>query len=114
MKEARPRSRLIAAARVSATVVSVVGVVLLIRLVFDAASGALTRELAVRGIEVNGSVLTALVLTLPVPLHIIAIGLIVQKRWLPPRWQRVAWVAIVGSGCWLGLALISKALLSVH
>ncbi|MGD9300727.1 MAG: hypothetical protein PVI13_04090 [Desulfobacterales bacterium] len=47
----------------------------------------------------------ALGLSLPVPLHIISVGLVLQLRWLSPRWARGTRWAVVISGCWLGLAL---------
>lgn len=50
----------------------------------------------------------ALLLALPVPLHIIFIGLIVQKKWLSPPWARFAWIGIVSSGMWLGASLLVK------
>jgi hypothetical protein len=31
-----------------------------------------------------------------------------QKRWLAPPWARLAWWAVVFSGCWLGAALLIK------
>lgn len=46
-----------------------------------------------------------LLLALPVPLHVIFIGLIVQKKWLSPPMARMAWIGIVTSGVWLGIAL---------
>ena len=49
--------------------------------------------------------LYALCLMLPVPLHVISIGLIVKRKWMPPFWSRAAWPAIILSGCWLGAAL---------
>jgi len=47
----------------------------------------------------------AAVLSLPVPVHIIAVGLVLQLRWLSPPWARGARWAVVVSGCWLGLTL---------
>jgi len=53
----------------------------------------------------------ALTLSLPVPFHVFAIGLILQHRHLSPAGQKIAWVSIVASGLWLGAALIAKTLL---
>lgn len=50
----------------------------------------------------------ALGLTFPVPLHVISIGLILQRRWLSSGWSKFAWIAIVTSGLWLGAALVVK------
>ena len=47
----------------------------------------------------------ALGLSLPVPLHIISVGLVLQLRWLSSRWAKGARWAVLVSGCWLGLAL---------
>jgi len=46
-----------------------------------------------------------LLLALPVPLHVIFIGLIIQKKWLTESMARFAWVGIVSSGMWLGASL---------
>jgi hypothetical protein len=34
-----------------------------------------------------------------------AVGLILQRRWLSRGWSKTAWLAVVISGCWLGAAL---------
>ncbi len=52
----------------------------------------------------------ALGLMLPVPLHIISIGLVLKRKWLPTFWARTAWPAIFFSGCWLGAAVAVKSL----
>ncbi|MCJ2165545.1 MULTISPECIES: hypothetical protein [unclassified Pseudodesulfovibrio] len=52
----------------------------------------------------------ALLLSLPVPLHVVFIGLIIQKQWLTRGMARFAWIGIVVSGLWLGAALAVKAL----
>ena len=44
-------------------------------------------------------------LSVPVPFHMIAVGLILQKRWLSPEWRKAAWYGAAVSGLWLGLAL---------
>lgn len=46
-----------------------------------------------------------LLLGLPIPLHAIFIGLIIQKRHLSPDWGRWAWIGISASGVWLGISL---------
>ena len=50
----------------------------------------------------------ALLLALPVPLHVIFIGLIIQKQWLTKPMARFAWIGITASGLWLGTALVVK------
>lgn len=52
-----------------------------------------------------GHHLQGLLLALPVPLHVIFIGLIIQKKHFSSPWQRFAWVGITGSGVWLGISL---------
>ena len=52
-----------------------------------------------------GPFLSQLFLTLPVPLHIIFIGLIIQKKHFSQPWQRFAWIGITASGVWLGISL---------
>jgi len=52
----------------------------------------------------------ALGLMLPVPFHVISIGLVLKRKWLPPFWARTAWPAIFFSGCWLGAAIAVKSL----
>jgi hypothetical protein len=49
--------------------------------------------------------LYALGLIIPVPLHIISIGLVLKRKWLSRFWARAAWPAIFISGCWLGAAI---------
>jgi hypothetical protein len=97
--------------RACATVVSLIGLGLLVDVLLGSATGALGRELFPQS---SGSLFwesAALALTLPVPLHVMSIGLILQKRWLAAAWRRVAWVCIVASGVWLGAALLLRALL---
>jgi len=53
-----------------------------------------------------------LLLSLPVPLHVIFIGLIIQKKYFTPPWQRFAWIGITGSGVWLGISLAIRTFAS--
>ena len=94
-----------------ATAISVVGVLLLARILIMANSGSLTGMLFPQVPASGAWTAGAIALSLPVPFHVIAIGLILQRRWLPERWARVAWISIVVSGCWLGAALAIKLLL---
>jgi hypothetical protein len=96
--------------RTAANLVIVVGVLLFAKVIYEAATGSLSAELFARP---KGSwllTLYALALSLPVPFHVVSVGLILRRRWLSPAWARVAWVAVVTSGCWLGAALAIKLL----
>lgn len=96
--------------RVGAVIVCLVGLVLLARVLFQAADGSLVDDFFPLS---NGSwvwAVSALFLSLPIPLHVVSIGLILQKRWLSARWGRVAWVAIFVSGGWLGIALAVRVI----
>ncbi len=99
------------AVRSVGTVVSLAGIGLLGRLLWMAADGSLPAAVLPRADPGGWTPAIALALALPVALHVIAIGLIVQRRWLSVPWKRFAWIAIVSSGCWLGVALVVRALL---
>ncbi|MBT8332250.1 MAG: hypothetical protein KJP06_07970 [Deltaproteobacteria bacterium] len=88
----------------------IAGVLLLVRVIYGAVDGIVTAQLLPesRGILWNTAV--ALGLGLPVPLHVIAIGLVLQRRWLPDWWAKISVPAVVISGCWLGAALAIKFL----
>ncbi|MBL0714731.1 MAG: hypothetical protein JJV98_13640 [Desulfosarcina sp.] len=94
--------------RVIANGIILVGLFLLGRVICHTASGGLAAQYPalLPGLGANG--LFALGLSLPVPMHVIAVGLILQKKWLAHRWARIAWWAVVFSGCWLGAALVIK------
>jgi hypothetical protein len=97
--------------RIVANIVVAVGLGLLARVIYRAAVGSLSAQLFP---QLQGSwILTmlALGLSLPVPFHVVAVGLFLQKRSLSPFWAKAARVAVVVSGCWLGAALGVKLLL---
>jgi len=98
-------------ARAGASGVVVVGLLLFARIIHDAAAGSLTAPVFGRPQVSWTCQIYALGLALPVPFHVISVGLILQRRWLSPPWARGAWIATVISGCWLGLALGIKALI---
>ena len=98
------------AVRILASAISVAGVLLLARVLYMAADGSLVEKVAPQWAGLSMANVYALGLALPVPFHVISIGLILQHRWLPRRTARVAWWAIVISGCWLGVALAVKSL----
>ncbi len=87
--------------RTVASVIIVVGLCLLAKDLYNAITGPPVLD-----------TVYALGLALPIPFHIISIGLFVQKRWLSPRWARIAWFAIVISGCWLGVSLAIRVVIS--
>ncbi len=53
----------------------------------------------------------AVCLSLPLPFHIISIGMVLQRRWFSSRWGRIAWIAILVSGLWLGASLVLKMII---
>ena len=95
--------------RILASAVTLVGLILLGLVVSDWANGVLAGEFFPDVEHTDRHHLGGLLLALPVPLHMIFIGLIVQKRWFSPAWARFAWVGIVTSGLWLGVSLIFRA-----
>ncbi|MCP4657356.1 MAG: hypothetical protein GY856_18245 [bacterium] len=86
------------------------GLFLLAGVIHKAAAGSLAAEVFGRPRVPWTYQIYALGLALPVPFHVISVGLILQRRWLSPVWARGAWIAIVVSGGWLGLAVAIKAL----
>ena len=93
------------ALRVTANLVILVGLYLLGRVLCNSFSGAAAQHYF--GISPLSGIhnIYALGLGLPIPLHVITIGLILQLRWLSSGWVKFTRWAIVLSGCWLGLAL---------
>ena len=87
------------------TTVTIVGFCLLGLVIFDYTEGALGPEYFPDVELVDKHHLYGLLLALPVPLHVIFIGLIIQKQWLSVNMARFAWVGISSSGIWLGIAL---------
>jgi len=90
------------------TTVTIVGLCLLGLVCLDAYEGNLATKYFSDSRIIAEHHAYALLLSLPVPLHIIFIGLIVQKRWLSEPLARFAWFGIVGSGLWLGASLAVK------
>ena len=97
--------------RVAADLIILVGLYLLVKILYNAATGALAAQLFAASPESWTKQLVALSLSLPLPFHIISVGFILQRRWLAPPWKKCAWIAAVVSGCWLGLALGIKLLI---
>lgn len=94
--------------RLLASLVTVVGVCLLAFVFIDWHDGVLAEEYFPELDHASTHHFKGLLLALPVPLHVIFIGLIIQKRWLSPGWARFAWVGITASGLWLGATLAVK------
>lgn len=96
--------------RTAANLIIAAGLLLLVKVIYSAATGSLSLQLFA---QPQGSWLMdmyALGLSLPVPFHVISVGLILRRRWLSPFWAKAAWAAVVISGCWLGVALGIKLL----
>ena len=89
-----------------------VGLLLLAGVLYHTIRGSLVEKFFDQSQPLLIASLSALMLALPVPLHVISVGLILQQRWLSPPWARVAWIAIAVSGCWLGASLAVRYLLS--
>ena len=83
----------------------VVGFFLLVRVIYGAVDGAFGSQLSPGSKESFHNTMVVLGLRLPVPFHVISVGLLLQRRWLPPLWSKIALGAVVLSGCWLGIAL---------
>ncbi|MDJ0985584.1 MAG: hypothetical protein QNJ26_08575 [Desulfobacterales bacterium] len=89
----------------------VVGFFLLTKAIYGAADNTIASSFWPQSQGKMWHTLVGLSLSLPIPLHIISVGLILQRRWLPPQWAKIAMPAVVISGCWLGAALAIKLFL---
>ncbi|MBD3237159.1 MAG: hypothetical protein GF330_10670 [Candidatus Eisenbacteria bacterium] len=56
----------------------------------------------------------ALLRAFALPVHLLAVGVFLRRRSFSPRGRRVAWIAVVLSGCWLGVALLVRILSPPH
>ena len=97
--------------RAIANFVICAGLFILVKILYDAATGALNVQFFTASPVSWTTHVFALGLALPLPFHVISVGLLLQKRWLSPPWKKVAWIAVVASGCWLGAALGIKVLI---
>ena len=97
--------------RMLANATIMAGFFLLGRVICQAATGSLAAQYGVLPAGLGARGFFALGLSLPVPMHVIAVGLILQRKWLGRNWTQAAWWAVVFSGCWLGAALIIKLIL---
>jgi uncharacterized membrane protein YgdD (TMEM256/DUF423 family) len=91
--------------RIIANIVILFGLFLLGRVLCKSFSGAAARQYFGTPPETWIENAYALGLGLPVALHIISVGLVLQRNWLSAAGAKWAKGAVVVSGCWLGLAL---------
>ncbi len=91
--------------RLIANVAILVGLYLFARMIYGAVSGSLAAQLFPESQESVSKALVVLSLGLPVPFHVISVGLLLQRRWMPHSWARISFLAVVISGCWLGAAI---------
>ncbi len=97
--------------RMAANIVILIGLFVFARILYNTANGHLAEQLFTQPQGSFSEIFLVLGLSLPIPLHIISVGLILQRKRLSRFWSRIAWVAAVISGCWLGTALGIKFLL---
>jgi predicted transporter len=74
-------------------------------MIYKSATGSLAAQFFAQSQGSWIANLCALGLGLAIPLHVIAIGLFLQRKWLSTRFTRAAWILVVVSGCWLGVSL---------
>lgn len=96
--------------RIVVNIVILLGIALLAKLLYAFFSGQLVLQTFPSTHESWTGSVFALALKLPVPFHVISVGLILQRRWLPAALSKIAWYSVVISGCWLGAALAIRSL----
>ncbi len=94
--------------RIVGTGIAAAGVVLLARALHDALTGTLAAELLPAGAASPWMHALAVAVGVAVPFHVIAVGMVLQRRSMPPRLARASWLAVVISGCWLGASIAVK------
>ncbi|MFW6140253.1 MAG: hypothetical protein ACOC5S_02740 [Acidobacteriota bacterium] len=94
--------------RILANVVVAIGVILLIRTILHSTNDTLVVRVFEKSPDSWIMNLYALALIIPIPFHVMSVGLILQKRFLSRTWTRIAWFSIVISGCWLGVSLLIR------
>lgn len=97
--------------RIIANAAIAVGLYLFARMIYGAANGSLAAQLFPESHGPVWNTVVAIALSLPVPFHAIAVGLLLQRRRLPHSWARFSLIAVIISGCWLGAALAIKLVL---
>ena len=91
--------------RLIANAAIAVGLYLFARMIYGATNGSLVAQLFPESHESAWYTAAALALALPVSFHVISVGLLLQRRWLPHSWTRISLLATIISGSWLGAAL---------
>jgi hypothetical protein len=71
------------------------------RVIYHAVSGSLVAQLFPESQQLWTNNLYAIGLSLPVPLHVISVGFVLQRRWLSPHGRRIVWLAAGGDYLWL-------------
>jgi hypothetical protein len=94
--------------RLIANATILVGFYLFAMMICGAVNGSLAAQLFPESQESVSDTVVALVLGLPLPFHVIAVGLLLQRRWLPHSWAKISFMSVVISGCWLGTAIGMK------
>ena len=84
------------------------GFLYLIKIIVNGFDGTLASEMVNKKQVTFSYHILALALNLPIPFHIISVGLIFQKRWLSLKFNRILWIALIISGTWLGIAIVVK------
>lgn len=97
--------------RLIANVSILVGIYLIAKMIYGAVNGFPAAPFVNESQGFMSNTLFALALGLPVPFHVISVGLLLKRRWLSPSWARIAFPAAVISGGWLGVALLTKIFL---
>ena len=91
--------------RIVANIIILSGIVLLAKLLYTFFGGQLVLQTYSSTHDSWTGSLFALALKIPIPLHVISVGMILQRKWLSPALSKFAWCSVVISGCWLGAAL---------
>jgi hypothetical protein len=79
-------------------------------MLYGSVNGSLAAQLFSESQEAVSNTVVVLALSLPLPFHVISVGLLLQRCWLSHLWARIAFLAVVISGCWLGVAIGIKFL----
>ena len=81
---------------------------MLARVIYGAVDGTLISQLLVGSHGLSQNTAIALGLGLPVPSHVISVGLVLRRRWMPDWLAKISVSAVFISGCWRRAALVVK------